>query len=294
MLNYQKLLQNDGSFTNVTIPETILAVQERLIENDNWKTGRFGKILVEDIICLLTACLKNTYFQYNNELFLQTEGCPMGSPISGTVADIYLQKLEKHVVSLYPKILFWKRYVDDVFAIIEGDENDANEIKNQLNLYHPNIQFTMEVEKNREIAFLDIIIKRTLEGGIETRVFRKETHTDRYLNFKSFHHKSQKISVIDSLVYRAFKISSPIHLQNELDHITEVLTQNSFPLNFINTRILRMKNKFDNQNSISTQQNSIQTTNNHFQIDREQQTNIQIRSPNINIQNSTTHEEKKK
>ncbi|KAG4066806.1 hypothetical protein HA402_012873 [Bradysia odoriphaga] len=157
-------------YTKVPIPETILAVQERLIENTSWKTGQFSKLLVEDIICLLTACLKNTYFQYGNELFLQNEGCPMGSPISGTVADIYLQKLENHIIPLNPKILFWKRYVDDVFAIIEGDENDANEIKNQLNLYHPNIQFTMETENDKEIAFLDIINDDSMS---ETDVFKK-------------------------------------------------------------------------------------------------------------------------
>lgn len=42
----------------------------------------------------------------------------MGSPIYGTVADIYLQKLEKHILPLNRKVIFWKRYVD-VFAIIE-------------------------------------------------------------------------------------------------------------------------------------------------------------------------------
>ena len=76
----------------------------------------------------------------------------MGSPISITVADVYLQKLEKEILPLNPKVIFWKRYVDDVFAIIEGDENDANDVLNNLNSYHPNIQFTMEIEKNNEIC----------------------------------------------------------------------------------------------------------------------------------------------
>lgn len=54
----------------------------------------------------------------------------------------------------------------------------------------------MEVEENNEIAFLDILIKRTEEREIETSVYRKNTHTDKYLNFNSFHHKSQKIRLL--------------------------------------------------------------------------------------------------
>lgn len=176
----------------------------------------------------------------------------MGSPISGTVADIYLQKLEKSIIPKCPKIIFWKRYVDDVFAIIEGDENDAEEIKQLLNSYHHQIQFTMEKECNNEIPFLDILIKRMPDGHIE--VYRKTTHTDRYLNYNSFHHKSQKISVVDALTFRAFKICSPIHLEDELNHIKTVLMQNNYPINFINQRIARMRAKFTTtptHNSIS-------------------------------------------
>lgn len=85
------------------------------------KKRQFSKLETDDVIELLTECLNNTYFQYNQELFIQNDGCPMGSPISGTVADIFLQKLEKNILPLNPKIIFWKPYVDDVFAIIEGD-----------------------------------------------------------------------------------------------------------------------------------------------------------------------------
>lgn len=187
-------------YTKLPLPETIKAVEERLTENNKWKKDEFENLTVPDVTCLLTECLSNTYFQYNNELYIQNDGCPMGSIIYGTVADIYLQKLEKNILPKHRNIIFWKRYVDDVFAIIEGDVNDANKIKDSLNSYNPQIQFTIETEENNEIAFLDILIKRTDEGNIETKVYRKKTHTDRYLNFNSFPHKSQKISVIDSLV----------------------------------------------------------------------------------------------
>lgn len=122
-------------YTKLPIPDSIQAVKERLQENNNWKKGIFVNLETEHVILLLNKCLNNTYFQYNNELHLQNDGCPMGSPISGTIADIYLQKLESFILSINPKIIFWKRYVDDILAIIEGNEDDALEIKNILNSY---------------------------------------------------------------------------------------------------------------------------------------------------------------
>ena len=46
-------------------------------------------------------------------------------------------------------------------------------ILEKLNSYHPNIQFTFEIEENQKIKFL------------ETTVFRKETNTDLYINWNS-------------------------------------------------------------------------------------------------------------
>ena len=43
----------------------------------------------------------------------------------------------------------------------------------------------MEKEENSTIAFLDLKILRNSDGGLRFTVFRKETHTGLYLNFKS-------------------------------------------------------------------------------------------------------------
>lgn len=95
-------------YTNLPIPESIKAIEERLTENQNWKKDEFEKLTIADVTRLLTECLNNIYFQYGNELFLQNDGCPMGSAISGTVADIFLQKLERNILPQQPKIFFWR------------------------------------------------------------------------------------------------------------------------------------------------------------------------------------------
>jgi hypothetical protein len=48
----------------------------------------------------------------------------MGSPVSGTLAQLYLQKIEKDYVKLWldsKEISYYKRYVDDIIIIYNTD-----------------------------------------------------------------------------------------------------------------------------------------------------------------------------
>ncbi len=64
-------------------------------------------------------CLSN-YFQFDSRFYQQIKGTPMGSPISGLIAEAVPQRLERVVFAVIsPK--FWKRYVDDTFVIMKQD-----------------------------------------------------------------------------------------------------------------------------------------------------------------------------
>ncbi len=86
---------------------------------------------------LLNHCLIN-YFQFNGKLYQQVEGMPMGSPISGLIAEAVLQRLEAIVSQTFtPKL--WKRYVGDTFVIIDTDK--LSDFHIALNNALPGIQF---------------------------------------------------------------------------------------------------------------------------------------------------------
>lgn len=71
----------------------------------------------------------------------------MGSPISVVVAELVMQKIEKSIFqNSSSNIVLWKRYVDDVLAIVP--RNQTSDILNFINSIHPNIQFTVEEEAN--------------------------------------------------------------------------------------------------------------------------------------------------
>jgi hypothetical protein len=110
----------------------------------------------------------------------------MGSPVSVALAEITMQFVEENVLSESPcHILFWKRYVDDVHTAIPKDK--AEILLNHLNCFNENIQFTMEKENNDWIPYLDLLLKRQPDGGLNFSIYQKSTNSGRYLDFFSYH-----------------------------------------------------------------------------------------------------------
>ena len=108
----------------------------------------------------------------------------------------------------------------------------ADFILTKLNLYHPNIQFTYELEKNKQIIFLDVPVKRTVTNQIETCVHRKETSTDLYINWNSHTPVKRKIGTLRNLVKRAKTVCfTTVLLHQEIEHLKAVFTRmNKYPI----------------------------------------------------------------
>ena len=125
----------------------------------------------------------------------------MGSPVSPVVANLYMEAIEEMAINttpVPPKV--WKRYVDDSFCIIK--RNAVDSFHNTLNSIDQHISFAIEEENNNQIAFLDALVTRKDNVPI-VDVYRKPTHTDRYLDSFSHHDKRHKISTAETLPHRA-------------------------------------------------------------------------------------------
>ena len=85
----------------------------------------------------------------------------------------------------YSQIIFYRRYVDNIFCLVEN-ESGVNDFLCYLNSKHPNIKFTMEIEKDKMIPFLDVLITSSEDGRFLTSVSRKATFTGLFLNFTSY------------------------------------------------------------------------------------------------------------
>ncbi|BHF78613.1 hypothetical protein SprV_0602172600 [Sparganum proliferum] len=140
---------------------------------------------------VLQLCLR-TYFTFDRTIYNHVKGTPMGSPISGFIAEAILQRLDSLVFQRH-KPKFWARYVDDTFVIIERDQ--VLSFQEHLNAVFPDIQFMMEEEENNQLAFLDVLVCRKDCGVLKIKVFRKATNTMQVLNFNSNHPISQNAAV---------------------------------------------------------------------------------------------------
>ena len=131
-------------FTKIPIDFALSSLEKLLDENQDWKQRT--ALEKEDIIELTRICLESTIFQYNNNLYQQINGTPMGSSISGTIAEITMQAIEKEILERSPTdIKLWRRFVDDVISIIPRDQ--IQETHTFINSVHSDIQFEVETER---------------------------------------------------------------------------------------------------------------------------------------------------
>ena len=109
----------------------------------------------------------------------------MGSPISVVLAELTMQNFEGTALSNPPhQPLFWKRYVDDVITALPS--NHVVTFLDYLNSLSEHIKFTHEIEQNSAIPYLDLLISRRINGQLRFSVYRKNTHTDQYLNANTY------------------------------------------------------------------------------------------------------------
>ena len=116
----------------------------------------------------------------------------MGSPVSPVIANIYIEYFEFLAIPTSPTLIkLWFRYVDDVHSATRKDQ--VNKFQEHLNSIDPYIKFTTELPRTDRLPFLDTLTKPTA-NSIKSTVYRKTTHTDRYLDCNSNHPISAKLS----------------------------------------------------------------------------------------------------
>ena len=85
----------------------------------------------------------------------------MGSPLSGLLADIYLNNYENKFIFnnnniLLKNIIFYGKYVDDIYIIFNGSTRQIDNLLTYMNSQNNKIQFTVEHAINNSLNFLDL------------------------------------------------------------------------------------------------------------------------------------------
>ena len=156
--------------------------------------------------------------------------------------------------------LNWKRFVDYTIGYVKNGSIDI--ILPKLNSFHPNIQFTYEVEEENKLSFLDVLLIRN-GNFIETKIYRKPTNNDIYLNWNLFSPNTWKRSTLKTLIKRTYLIClSKKHLVDELKHLRYVFEKhNNFPNWVIDKLLSEVQSEDSNMRSLmQDNQNDVNKT----------------------------------
>ena len=220
-------------FTSVPVDDAMLAIREVLEADDDFEARE--EVSVDTVMEMIKICLVTTSFQFRGKYYEQTDGLAMGSPLSPAIANIFMAKLEKTVLEQTDydeRPSAWFRFVDDVFSVIK--ESAVTSFLQRLNNQHPQIQFTIEKEKEHKLPFLEVTVHRLADGRLATDTYRKPTHTGRFLNYESNHPVHVKAAVATSLFDRVKNITvSDEAKRNEYTRVESELSANGYPTSLL-------------------------------------------------------------
>jgi hypothetical protein len=179
---------------------------------------------------------KTELFEVNNKFYQPNKGVAMGSPISGPLAEIFLQYHEQYTVKNIldnNKMNFYNRYVDDIIIIFDNANTSVDEISNYMNNLHKHLQFKSTEEENNTISFLDLLITRNY-NGLSINIYRKATTTDTTIHFNSNHPMKHKMAAYRFLLNRLHQLPiSQDQKQKEMNTIHQIARKNGYPITII-------------------------------------------------------------
>jgi len=216
-------------YINIPIEENLTITKQQLLKNND-------KYITKQIITILHTILKQNYFEFQETIYHPSKGIAMGSPISGTMAEMFLQHIEnKHIKQLLDSknIVFYTRYFDDIFNIYDT-RITPDKIQIHVDHMHKNLKLTPTHEDNAQISFLDILITRQ-KNDLSISIYRKPTTTDTTINYISNHPMEHKLAAFRYYINRM--ITFPLNEENrnnEWKIIRNIPHNNNFPRNRIN------------------------------------------------------------
>jgi hypothetical protein len=143
-------------YVNIPIEETLAITKQQLLNNK-------GIHITEQIITCLRTIFSHNYFEFQNNIYHPKNGVAMGSPISGTIAELMLQHIEnqhiKHLIET-GNITYYTRYVDDMFIVYNNTKTTIEEIQSYTDRIHKNLKFTITQENSKQIFWTSLSLDR--------------------------------------------------------------------------------------------------------------------------------------
>lgn len=188
----------------------------------------------------LGFCLHHNYFTFNGVIYLQLKGLPMGGSLSPIAAEIVIRKFYYSIVKPL-NLLVYLQYVDDSISIVPL--NQINTILDKFNRFHPDLNFTFEIEVDSKISFLDLLIIKNPCGSLSFDLYVKPTDSGRFINYFSQCPFIYKINTLYYFLRRIHSLCDESYSVRNIDAFRRAALSNSYPLHVINSVIRNFNQK---------------------------------------------------
>ena len=191
-------------YTNIPNDEGIRATRTFLT-----RAGKASLIPIITKFLWLILTLNN--FIFNGNHFLQTNGASMGTKCAPNYANLFMADFEERFI--YPRIngksLLYLRYIDDIFMIWKGSQQELEAFIAEINSVHPSIKLEVDFSQV-SVNFLDTTVTITPNHSIKSSLYQKPTDRHNFLHHKSYHPSSTKKSLPYSQALRIRRICSSV------------------------------------------------------------------------------------
>lgn len=231
----------ESLYTSIPQNETLEAI-ESLLGELPWESITPIPLVMN----LATIAMKENFFEFEGQFYLQTSGTSMGSVFAPSLANLYMHKFEQDCVltnenPFLGSICSWKRYIDDILVIWRGDERSLHDFHSWLNEQNTYLRFTLE-NSQHSLAFLDLLITATPQG-LKSELYRKPMARNSLLQYTSCHPKSLR----DNLPYGQFlRVQRNCTIKEDSikhsDDLASKLAERSYPKKLIRRSMKRAAN----------------------------------------------------
>ena len=229
-------------YTNIPHFEGTQTVIEHIKEHGR-TTPHFDNSLNTQIVhTFLTLILTTNMFQFLDKYYLQIFGTAMGTRCAVSYANIFMHQRDKEILHLLRHlIIYYKRYIDDIFFIFLGTAQELRSHFSTINGLHPTIKYSMD-HSLTHIDFLDPTIYIGQDRKLYSSLYKKPADTDALLHYRSYHPDTTKRSIVytQALRYRRL-ITKDEQLQTELQKLRTTLTARGYLKTIIDKGFARIK-----------------------------------------------------
>ena len=188
VLHKLKYLRIPDDYVLATIDVTNLypsVIHKHLFQQLRSRIIEYGADSVAKIaVDILLVVFQGSLIEFEGHSWQPRQGIPTGTSPGVVVANVYLDGLDKWLVSAGLRVLEYMRFVDDTLLVIH--RADVSRALSVLNSWHPSIQFETVAVGREGIPYLDLNLS-IVGDTIAYQTHRKEQNGYLYLPRGSCH-----------------------------------------------------------------------------------------------------------